>query len=34
MDTFFDRKQLIVGVLLVGLFEISVVVVRLIGQMH
>jgi len=34
MDTFFDRKQLIVGILLVGIFEVSVVVVRLIAQVH
>jgi hypothetical protein len=34
MDTFFDRKQLIVSLLLVGIFEVSVVVVRLLAQTH
>jgi hypothetical protein len=30
MDTFFDRKQLFVGALLLGIVEISVVVARVL----
>jgi hypothetical protein len=28
MDTFFDKKQLYVGAVLLGIFELSVVLVR------
>jgi hypothetical protein len=32
MDTFFDRKQLYVGALLLGIVEVGVVVVRLFSH--
>jgi hypothetical protein len=32
MDTFFDRKQLYVGALLLGIFEVGVVVVRFLAH--
>jgi hypothetical protein len=32
MDTFFDRKQLYVGAVLLGIVEVGVVVVRLFSH--
>jgi hypothetical protein len=32
MDTFFDRKQLILGALLLGIFELTVVVARALAH--
>jgi hypothetical protein len=32
MNTFIDRRQLYVSVLLLGIFELSVVIIRLVGR--